>query len=327
MSLGALTTTFTIPTACAQSLDNIYITNGGVIVEGPLFSSAGASNSCFPRGYKPDRSSYFSPGFCVSGYTPAYSSSAILAGNSEETTVVCCPSVAGKRFFYDTRREPFGFEKPFACKSEYQALTTRVTSIGDGTTETFTITEKTAGAINAHGYQIRFQASDTLTPSSASIPPNPVSTVPRPNDPGTPPPSASSSSSPSSSGLSTGAAAAIGVSATIVIIALVFAGFFFGRRNSQRQQARLDAGRDDANMPNNGTSMNTLKPATGAVGHGTNNTGYEDPHKHYYSAARFEMGASPVVGELPTEHSGLMGGGQRRDGGPPPVELDTSRQE
>ncbi|KAK4212641.1 hypothetical protein QBC37DRAFT_317785 [Rhypophila decipiens] len=325
MSLGALTTTFTIPTACAQSLDNIYVTNGGIIVEGPLFSSAGAS--CFPLGYKPDRSSYFSPGFCVSGYTPAYSSSAILAGNAEETTIICCPSVSGKRFFYDTRREPFGFEEPFACKSEYEALTTRVTSIGDGTTETFIITEKTAGAINAHGYQIRFQASDTLTPSSASIPPNPVSAVPRPDDTGTPPPSTSPSSSPSSSGLSTGAAAGIGVSATIVIIALVFAAFFFGRRSSQRRkQARLDAGRNNANeMPDNGNSMNTLKPATGAVGHGANNTGYEYPHKHYYAAAPFEMGTSPVVGELPTEHNGLMGGGQGR--GPPPVELDTSRWE
>ncbi|KAM7203583.1 hypothetical protein V8F33_002203 [Rhypophila sp. PSN 637] len=324
MSLGALTTTFTIPTACAQSLQNVYITNDGVIVQGPLFSAAGTT--CFPKGYKPDRSSYFSPGFCVSGYTPAYSTSGIIAGNAEETTVVCCPSVAGQSFFYDTRRSPFPFEEPFACKSEYKSLTTSATSIGASTTNTVTISAKTPGAINAHGYQIRFQASDTLTPSSASIPPNPISTVPRPDDPGTPRPSASPSSSPSSSGLSTGAAAGLGVSATIVVIALVFAGFFFGRRNSQRRkQARLAAERDDANMPNNGTSMNTLKPATGAVGHGTNNTGYEDPQKHYYSAAPFEMGASPVVGELPTEHSGLMGGGQRRDGGPPPVELDVPR--
>ncbi|KAM7193916.1 hypothetical protein V8F20_008186 [Naviculisporaceae sp. PSN 640] len=171
--LGALTTTFTLPSACAESFQHVYATrpsdNYYLIAKGPLFSSAGTS--CFPSGYEPDRSSYYSPGFCASGYTPAYSSSGIIENNVEETTVICCPSVSGERYFYDTRRTPFYYEVPYACKWEFESLTTRVTYISEGITESTRTTTVTAGggAINAHGYQIRFRASDTLTPSSASV--------------------------------------------------------------------------------------------------------------------------------------------------------------
>lgn len=76
-----------------------------------------------------------------------------------------------RRYFYDTRRAPFDYERPYACKWEFKSLTTRITYIGDGTTDSTETTTVTAdgGAINAHGYQIRFQATDTLTPSSASV--------------------------------------------------------------------------------------------------------------------------------------------------------------
>ena len=60
-----------------------------------------------------------------------------------------------------------GFETSLICRKAFTVLTTIATYITDGTTlNPFTIGSTGRGAINAQGYQIRFQASDLQTPAS-----------------------------------------------------------------------------------------------------------------------------------------------------------------
>jgi hypothetical protein len=83
----ALTTTFIPSAAC---LSEIYI----VVVDTTkkYYASLGTPNTadCFPQGWRPDPTMYFSPGICPSGYRVACTNVG-NTGSLYETTATCCP--------------------------------------------------------------------------------------------------------------------------------------------------------------------------------------------------------------------------------------------
>jgi hypothetical protein len=89
--IGPLTTTFRAPSSCATTTPQIYQVWSGTAssyVEGPLFT---ADPDCFPSGYDPAPTNYYSPGWCPRGYTAACSSLASVSTETE-TAVICCPT-------------------------------------------------------------------------------------------------------------------------------------------------------------------------------------------------------------------------------------------
>ncbi|RYP89638.1 hypothetical protein DL770_004216 [Monosporascus sp. CRB-9-2] len=94
--IGALTTTFTPPAACATST-GLYLVDCGedcsYHAKGPLETTA-----CYPSGYDPQLGNgYYSPGICPSGYTEACSRSDSL-GTVTEWAYTCCPSVESNSY-------------------------------------------------------------------------------------------------------------------------------------------------------------------------------------------------------------------------------------
>ena len=153
--LGALPTTFVPPPACTSSFDHLYQKSRvGALVYGPI-----STDGCFPSNYKPERASYFSPATaCPAGYTTAFSAGAV------ETTVLCCPSGGG--FTLDNGHTALDYEKTLACYSKFDTISTTVIIIDEvGVTRTTQelIVTSPRGAVNAYGYQLRFQVTDSPT--------------------------------------------------------------------------------------------------------------------------------------------------------------------
>ncbi|KAK0658295.1 hypothetical protein QBC41DRAFT_369176 [Cercophora samala] len=170
-AIGPLTTTFSAPSSCATVLSNFYEVFEGEkessYVQGPLFPT---HKDCFPSGYDPEPTKYYSPGFCPQEYTAACSSIR-TSSTVTETAIACCPNY-GVQYTCATESQPesgcttvwqggAGELKPIVIKNSTIASTATVTLRG--------------GAISAYPVQIRFQASDlsnALTPSrTAIIPP------------------------------------------------------------------------------------------------------------------------------------------------------------
>lgn len=85
----ALTTTFSPSPFCTVDIYRINATE----TEGWYFDHLGplaSTSACFPSGWAPDSSVYFSPAVCPSGYTIACSSLLSL-GSVTETRATCCP--------------------------------------------------------------------------------------------------------------------------------------------------------------------------------------------------------------------------------------------
>jgi len=95
---SALTTTFTQPPDCLTTTP-VHITwttgcrYGGTecpyVIEGPRLPE---QPSCFPSGFNPTTTAYFSPGLCPSGYTPACTE-LNSAATITETVYTCCPEL------------------------------------------------------------------------------------------------------------------------------------------------------------------------------------------------------------------------------------------
>lgn len=89
--VGPLTSTFRAPSSCATSATQLYQVRSGTAssyVQGPLYTSG---SDCFPSGYDPSPTNYYSPGWCPYGYTTACSSLASVTSQTE-TAVICCPT-------------------------------------------------------------------------------------------------------------------------------------------------------------------------------------------------------------------------------------------
>ncbi|KAH8658095.1 hypothetical protein BX600DRAFT_63225 [Xylariales sp. PMI_506] len=86
VTIGPLTTTFTPPASCTNDFTNYYQMWTGDL---GVFDIAGpyTTESCFPSGYNPARSEYYSPGICPAGYKTACSS----VDTNGVTAVTCCP--------------------------------------------------------------------------------------------------------------------------------------------------------------------------------------------------------------------------------------------
>ncbi|KAK4670934.1 hypothetical protein QC764_605060 [Podospora pseudoanserina] len=170
-AIGPLTTTFSAPSSCATVLSNFYEVFEGdkesSYVQGPLFPT---HKDCFPSGYDPEPTKYYSPGFCPQEYTAACSS-VRTSSTVTETAIACCPNY-GVEYTCATESKPesgcttvwqggAGELKPIVIKNSTIASTATVTLRG--------------GAISAYAVQIRFQASDlsnAVSPSrTAAIPP------------------------------------------------------------------------------------------------------------------------------------------------------------
>ncbi|KAK0748493.1 hypothetical protein B0T21DRAFT_23293 [Apiosordaria backusii] len=199
-AIGPLTTTFSAPSSCSTALSNFYEVFEGEkdssYVQGPLFPT---HKDCFPSGYDPEPTKYYSPGFCPQEYTAACSSIR-TSSTVTETAVACCPN--------------YGVEYTCATESKPESGCTTVWQGGAGKMEPIVIKNSTiastatvtlrGGAISAYPIQIRFQASDisnALTPSRTAIIPPPTNVL-LPSD---------ITSSSSSSGLSSTAIIGIAV--------------------------------------------------------------------------------------------------------------------
>lgn len=89
--VGALTTIFRAPSSCttnAPQLYQVWSEQESHYVEGPLFTQ---DSDCYPSGYDPAPTNYYSPGWCPYGYTTGCSSLA-STGTVTETAVICCPT-------------------------------------------------------------------------------------------------------------------------------------------------------------------------------------------------------------------------------------------
>jgi hypothetical protein len=89
--VGPLTTRFRAPSSCTAVPTQIYqvwSASESSYIEGPLFTQG---SDCFPSGYDPAPTNYYSPGACPHGYTAACSSLASVSAETE-TAVICCPT-------------------------------------------------------------------------------------------------------------------------------------------------------------------------------------------------------------------------------------------
>ncbi|KAK4205700.1 hypothetical protein QBC40DRAFT_1403 [Triangularia verruculosa] len=170
-AIGPLTTTFSAPSSCSTAFSNFYEVFEGdkdsSYVQGPLFPT---HKDCFPSGYDPAPTKYYSPGFCPQEYTAACSSIR-TSSTVTETAIACCPN--------------YGVKYTCATESQPESGCTTVWQSGAGAFEPIVVKNSTivstatvtlrGGAISAYPVQIRFQASDlsnALTPSrTAAIPP------------------------------------------------------------------------------------------------------------------------------------------------------------
>ncbi|KAL4932994.1 uncharacterized protein BDV17DRAFT_287357 [Aspergillus undulatus] len=230
-----LTTTFTPPDSC---ISNLWLgsTSGKTWMNlGPISRS-----ECLPSGWQ--KTDYYSPGICPTGYAIA-ASGTVIDGSVTETAATCCPTLDGHK--YSTRpAESSTVSESIDCLwSPGPDITTEFVyswTGADGSTSSSDTALSSEDHINAYGVYIRWQSSDFSTPASNTATTTTTSAAATSSE--------TSTDSSSSSGLSTGAKAGIGVGvavgAILAVTALVL--FFIRRRHSSRsaqyQQTPDDAG-------------------------------------------------------------------------------------
>ncbi|KAL1842596.1 hypothetical protein VTJ49DRAFT_4776 [Mycothermus thermophilus] len=248
---GPLTTTFGAPSSCSSDAAQIYQVWSGSAssyVAGPFYTR---DSDCFPSGYDPEPTKYFSPGWCPQGYTTACSSLA-TAGRETETAVICCP--AHYTFSCPAAGRTDG--PSLGCTSTWtDALAVlAVTVVRDGETHTTpTLVSETAGGITAYGIQVRFQSTDPTPTPTTQVDDDATSSLPSvsiPTDYFIPTPTVSPSSS---SGVSTPVAIGIGVGSAVAALLLAGAiGLFFflrWRRKKQSHPESASQSRSDSPPP------------------------------------------------------------------------------
>ncbi|KAN0079621.1 hypothetical protein V8E54_004835 [Elaphomyces granulatus] len=158
----ALTTTFVPAPPC---LTDVYLYYNTTPTPTYFYSLGPPDTSdCFPPGWKPVNTTYFSPGVCPLGYRVACSTYNSI-GTLTETTATCCPS--GYTCFTPVGTPLFTEE---VCSSGFTMngyiTVTTTNSQGNGTIKT-AVHSGTDG-INAFGVILRYQSSDFITTSLSS---------------------------------------------------------------------------------------------------------------------------------------------------------------
>ncbi|KAK4239273.1 hypothetical protein C8A03DRAFT_14330 [Achaetomium macrosporum] len=236
--VGPLTTTFRAPSSCTTTTPQLYQVRSGSdsrYVEGPLFTS---DSDCFPSGYDPTPTNYYSPGWCPYGYTTACSSLASLRTETE-TAVICCPT----HFTYTCALPASSGQPSVGCTTAWTSALAvlGVTVVSDGQVGTTTVVSETSNAITAYGIQVRFRSGDpTPAPSTddsgisiISKTSTPTISIPTQLLIPTPIPS-------SSSGVNTPVAIGIGVGSAVaaLLLASLVGLFFFLRWRRKKRSGR-----------------------------------------------------------------------------------------
>ncbi|KAI1074572.1 hypothetical protein F5B20DRAFT_563220 [Whalleya microplaca] len=163
-ALGPLTTTFTAPLGCSKDAQELY--RSGYLFQGPK------DQACFPSGYVPNNSAYYSPGVCPSGYTIACSHNSF----ADETIITCCPDFVSGRPFSCQIANELDLHVSFLCVHKLDSSWTLehvLSLVEDATITLSTFTGIAGGGINAYGVQVRYDPGSSVvsTLSSTLIPP------------------------------------------------------------------------------------------------------------------------------------------------------------
>ncbi|KAL2016514.1 hypothetical protein VTK56DRAFT_3442 [Thermocarpiscus australiensis] len=232
--VGHLTTTFRVPSSCTSSAAQLYQVWSGSdssYVQGPLFTPG---SDCFPSGYDPAPTNYYSPGFCPHGYTTACSSLTTVSVEME-TAVICCPTNLDYTCLASPSTSQGQSQQPsLACTTTWTsalAVMQGVTVVTNGEVGSTTVASESAGGITAYGIQVRFRSGDpTVAPTTGDG----IAIITRTSSPTISIPTQLLIPAPTSSpsaGISTPAAIGIGVGSAVA--ALILAGllglFFFLR--------------------------------------------------------------------------------------------------
>ncbi|PMD47787.1 subtilisin-like protein [Hyaloscypha variabilis F] len=214
MAVPALTTTFTPSPSCLVDLYQYPYTSitcyEGTIPVSCQYVQLGppSTSACFPPGWSPASTIYFSPGICPSGYGVACAET-IVTGTLPETRATCCPSG-----YYCQTALNFPWYTIYPCvydNNGYFVYTTSIPGTGYATS-----TGGAGGGFNAYGVKIRWRATN-LSPEATST-------------------SSTTSVSNANTGLSLGAKIGIGVGVGFAGILCFIALLFLGVRH--RRQAK-----------------------------------------------------------------------------------------
>lgn len=178
MSVLALTTTFVPASSCLTDV-YLYYTSLKSQTHPYYFYSLGPpdTSDCFPSGWEPVTTTYFSPGVCPHGYDVACSNYNFI-GTLTETIATCCPKLDSKHSLWKLRglKTNSGLHSGYtcyigpgwytgeACASEITSsrfiTVTTTNPQGSGTTQTELLV---GDGINAFGVIIQYQSSDFIT--------------------------------------------------------------------------------------------------------------------------------------------------------------------
>lgn len=155
-SIGPLTTTFSAPSSCTTNTPRIYQIHTGKeynYVQGPLFKPG---SDCFPSGYVPSPSAYYSPGVCPQGYTPACTNLLPIQtalAPATETAYICCPTALSYTCVGKDENASLG------CTTSFSRVhgVIGATVIKDGVTGDYGVFTESEGGFAAHSIQVRFQ--------------------------------------------------------------------------------------------------------------------------------------------------------------------------
>ncbi|PLB48753.1 hypothetical protein P170DRAFT_425777 [Aspergillus steynii IBT 23096] len=259
-----LTTTFTPPDSC---ISNPWLasTSGKTWMNlGPISRS-----ECLPSGWQ--KTDYFSPGICPTGYAIA-ASGTVIDGTRTETAATCCPSFGDQK--YSTRTSSTISESIDCLWAPGPDVTTEFKytwTDDDGITSSADSSLSSDGHINAYGVYIRWQSSDFSTPPATTPVSNTATTT---TAAATTSATASQTSTDpsSSSGLSSGAKAGIGVGVAVgAVLAIAALALFLIRRRrngpAQYQQSHDEGpiARSAYGPPSEMPTPNTEDPTKYAV--------------------------------------------------------------
>ncbi|EGS23593.1 uncharacterized protein CTHT_0002880 [Thermochaetoides thermophila DSM 1495] len=162
-----VTTTWQAPSGCAT--DAIYQVWSGAessYIQGPLYTRG---SHCFPSGYEPSPTQYYSPAWCPTGYTAACSSlSPVSLGLETETAVICCPTQLPYECPTPTpvvgvlqKQQPH-----LGCTTTWGASVAvfMATVVKYGKISSTTDVAELGGGITAYGIQVRFKEGDPTLP-------------------------------------------------------------------------------------------------------------------------------------------------------------------
>ncbi|KAM7222097.1 hypothetical protein V8F06_002602 [Rhypophila decipiens] len=164
-AIGPLTTVFKAPSSCTTNTPQIYQVHSTgdsySYVQGPLYESG---SDCYPSGYEPAPSAYYSPGSsCPHGYTAACSNVATVGTVvvETETALICCPTATGIIAYTcagaDNKAPSLGCQMAF---SRAKGVIGATVVNKDGSVGSYGVFTESEGLFAAHSIQIRFRSAD-----------------------------------------------------------------------------------------------------------------------------------------------------------------------